>query len=351
MLLNDIRLALKDILKDKFLIVFYVLFFACIAYTVISTTGSLIYEVKRPVVDKGEYITFDMFQVGKELKQPQELMEGLSGIYGEKAFSYCALSLKTEKKTYVRTYLIFGDPSGVYPYLKSEKDFYIFTGKEAENAGKIFLNGTGYKIDGVFKKNYNFEEAPGLLQNTDEVAFIVMKEPKLSEWISEENTEVLFEIIGNTHISGREEDQVKEFLSCVGDDFVELHKRGTVDSEREFWFILGKMYPFLFILLLCYFLCTSIILDGVIQRRVKEFTLHLLQGAGFFDIVLRLILYYVFIVAAGIGLCYLLGIAEVSELWQYLLVGVVFILLLSVIVTGKLKRKDLSGNLTVGGGE
>ncbi len=343
MLLNDIRLALKDIYKDKILLVFYILFFACVLYTIISTTGSLVYEVKRPVTDKGDYTVFEAFLIGERIKQPEELKEGLAHIYGSEAFSYCEAGSKT--------YVFFGDPSGVYPYLKTEKDLSIFVGEKRKNTEKIALGGVDYGIEGILEEGCSFESLPGLWEDMDEMTFIVMRNFELPSWIRGDETEMIFEIIGNTHILTRKTEKIEEFFNCVGHDFVELRVKEQRGKGEELGFILGQMYPFLFILLLCYFLCSSIILDGVIKRRIKEFTLHLLQGARMRDIVLRFVLYYIFIIAAAITLCFWLGVADKEELWLYLLAGAAFITLISVMAARKLKKKDLNTNLIVGGAE
>lgn len=350
MLLNNIKLTLKDLLKDGILVVFYILFFGCVTFALISVTQSLVHEIKnRPSADTSDYTRFDTYVIEKDLKDTGKLMDDLSEVYRDDAFSYCALSLRVKKGAPVRTYLMFGDPGQAYPFLKSEQDFYIAAGKEAIEAEQIFLNDESYPIDKELEKNYVYKGTEGLEENTDELAFIIIKQPELSEWISEENTEVIMEIISNTHILKKEKEKMQQFLDSVGTDFVEIREQKQGYSGEEFGFILGQMYPFLLILLICYFLCTSIILDGMMKKRAKEFTLHLLQGARLSDIVFRLGLYYGIILLLADFICFLLGIAEKEELWMYLLVNLTFLFLILVMIVKKLKKKDLSENLIIGG--
>lgn len=351
MLLNNIKLGLKDILKDNVLVLFYILFFACVTYTVISTTASLADDVRRPSVNRENYTTFDSFLVGKRLRKPEQLLENLSKIYEEKAFSYCAASLKTEKNSVINAYLFFGEPSEVYPYLKTEEDFSIFAGKEVGDKGRPVLNEKVCEINNILEKNYEFEGVPGLWENTDELVFVVVKRPALSQWIHEEEQETLFELVGNTHILNSDGDRIQKFLDLGGSDFVDIRIQTNRYEGQAGRFILKQMYPFLLVLLLCYFLCTSIILDGVIKRRTKEFTLHLLQGGSLAGIMLRLTSYYVFIMLGAIALCFFLGIAQIGELWLYFLVDAAFILAIGVMILLKLKKKNLDENLKVGGTE
>ena len=85
------------------------------------------------------------------------------------------------------------------------------------------------------------------------------------------------------------------------------------------------------------------------QKRIREFSLHLIHGALLTDIFIRVVTFFVVILLISTGIGIFLGIIQLEELWFYALLETGIILIFAGILTPKLKRQNYSLNLRDGG--
>lgn len=349
-MINDIILGIKDLYKDKILVVFYIIFFSCIMVIIISTSQSIFREVSRnTTVENKTYTDFETFIIGLKPDNSEQLLQNLSSIYQKDSYSFCNLKLNAEGNVKVNTYIIWGDISNKYHYLDSNEDIRVIIGKDLIDIDSIYLNDLKLDVDATLVDSYTFEIDSYLTKFTDDVAFIIIKKPILSDWIDENNHDFIFEIINNTHILSNKHDLISTYLDYVNSDFIEVRENKILIPRSERSFILKRIYPVTLIMLICCFLSITIILDGTINKRTKEFTLYLLHGAKLSNIIIRFLSYYTIIILISIELCIALGITSSNDLVLYLLLGLVITFIFAIIIINKLRNKNLYANLRIGG--
>ena len=349
-MLNNILLGIRDVWKEKWIVLCYVLFFFNMMFILVSTTDSL-YREKAELEEQKtqEYRRFQAYVTGLQPEQPEQLLQKLGEIYQKNAFSYCHVQLQTKTAGGLDTYIIFGDVPQKLLKRNEQKNVSVLVGSGMAHIYEITINGEKYKVDSVIKKDAQFTTMDNAVEYTDNKVFIIISQPQVLDWVSTENYDVMHQLVKNTQILSTDEERVEQFLKEVNIGFLDVKKEKSGDIE-EIIFILKIMEPFLFIIFISCILCTSLVLNGMIKKRLREFSLHLIQGALLRDILVRIITFFVIILLISIGMGVFLKIISVKELWMYGLLGAGIILTFIGIVTPKLKRQNYSLNLRDGGG-
>lgn len=348
-MLNDIWLGLKDIWNEKWLALCYILFFLNMMFIVVSTTDSLYREKMEIEQQKAQdYKKFQTYVIGMQPEQPEEFLKNLSDIYQKNAFSYCHVQLQAKTIGALDTYIVFGDVPKKLFEKKPEKNVSILVGSGLAQIREITVNGKKYKVDSVIKSDTEFTTLDNATEFTDNKVFIIISEPQILEWVSPENYDVMYQLVKNTQILSKDKERETQFLRNVNTGFLDVKKEKPKDTE-EIGFILKFIDPFLVIILLSCMLCTALILNGMIKKRIREFSLHLIHGALLTDIFMRVVTFFVVILLISTGIGIFLGIIQLEELWFYALLETGIILIFAGILTPKLKRQNYSLNLRDGG--
>lgn len=347
-MLNDIKLGCLDFWKNKLLALFYMIFFTCIMFTFVSSSNSMIRKLKdKPIVNNNKLAMFDVSLIGLEPENPKQLLDTLSFFYHEDGFSVSVTSLSVDQTQKVSTYIIFGDVSKEFPFFDSKEMVSVYSGRNKKSITNVRFHNVDYKVQMQLQENYSFEPFPLIVEGTDNYLFIVIKEPNLSDWISSDNHDVIFELLMNTRISKENTQRIQEFIDATNSDFVVVreHKSSTNSMKSEVVFVRFIVYPFLLLLLLSCFGCTSIILDGVIKKRTKEFTIHMLHGARLKNILIRLLTFFVIIMGGAIGFGVLIHMIDPRVIGMYITMSTIIIFVFALIIIVKLRRKNLGNNL------
>lgn len=353
-MLNDVKLGLKDLWKDKILALFYVLFFAAVLFILVSTSLSMAFDIQNnnENVIVRQMTSFQMFITGLKPDNPEALLRELSDIYQENAYTYCDINLSVDNGSRENTRLIFGDPSVYYSYLKPSGAVTVFAGSNLASVEEISLNGKSYKVDSVLKPGCEFWVSNHQSERMDNRMVIVIPSPSLEDWISMKSSEIIAELTENTLIDKKDQERIRSFLDCTNSDFMTVRQQNYDDLKmREIKFVLKIMYPYGLVLLVSCILATAIVIEGTISRRAREFTLHILHGAGLHNIVVRLMTYYVMILLFSIALGVALHMFAPHELWIYGILCVTILLILLAVVVKKVKKKNLFENLRNHGNE
>lgn len=349
-MLNDICLGIKDVWKEKWLAFCYILFFLNMIFIMVSTTDSLYREKTKLEQQKNqEYETFQTYVIGLQPEQPEQFLQNLSEIYQKNAFSYCQVQLQAKGIGALNTYIIFGDVPKELFAKAGQKDVSVLVGSGRAQIRWISLNGEKYNVDGVIKQDTEFVTLDNAIEYTDDKAFIIISNPQILDWVSPENYEVMYQLVKNTQILSTDQEREKRFLKDINTGFLEVKKEESGDT-KEIAFILKVMDPFLLVIFVSCMLCTSLVLNGLIKKRIREFSLHLIHGALLTDILIRIITFFAVILPTSTGIGVFLKMIHFEELWFYGLVEAVILLILAGITVGKLRKQNYSLNLRDGGG-
>lgn len=345
-MLYNIISGIRDVWKSKLLSIFYVLFLSCIMFITVSTTEAIFRNLKWQKEQENDcFVAFENFVIGKTIENPENLLEKLSDLYVKDSYSSTFCALETKEWGRMDAYIIWGDSEQAYPYLKTEKDMGVFVGKNIAEIKEVSLNGKFYPVDKVINQSFKFKQKNSYIASyTDDLIFIVIKKPILSNWIDIKNEEVIYELIEYTHILENEKEKIEAFLNYTNSSFLEV-KVMEKGKDEETDFIVKRIYPFLFCLMVSCLLSTWIILDGILKKRTREFTIHLLCGARMYYVISRLISFFVLIIIMAVGFCKLLGLIRGVELLFYIAVGVGMASMFGIIVIKKVRKKNLDLNL------
>lgn len=349
-MLSDIKYGVRDFMNYKILSFVYILFIICCMFTFVSATGSMVDTTMKEQSELYEKLSvFDTVVIGYEPNNPKQLLQTLSSFYEKDGFSFCVKDLTMNPPCEAMTFIIFGDVQQYYPYFDLDEQIGVYAGKELGFTRSVKLNSVEYKIEKRFEDTYNFCISPNEVMDTDNNIFIVIKNPNLVDWVSEDNGSVISELISNTHIRRNDTTKIHEFEQEMDTDFmsVQLQTAQSANEENK-EFVKQVIYPFLVFLLINCFLCTSIILDGIILKKTKEFSIHILHGARLKNIFIRLITFYFLIIGMAIMIGVIIGMISFEQLWCYVLLGFLLDIMFSAIVIKKLVNKNLSGNLRNG---
>ncbi len=113
-------------------------------------------------------------------------------------------------------------------------------------------------------------------------------------------------------------------------------------------FIIKNIYPFLLIMLLCGFLTLSLVLDGIIKKRTKEFSIYIMNGAHLYNLLIRLLTFFSVIIIFSLCICIWTKLVPLHEISPYIIMGVFLILIFAMTIMKKLLNKNLSENLRNG---
>jgi len=343
-MLDDIFLGFRDFWKYKVIAIFYILFFTAIMFTLVSSSQSLIADNNGISLFNNKLTRFDAHMIGKGNIDGQETLNNLSSIYEKNSYSFYSLALNANEDDYVVTYILFGDLSEIFPYFNSDKDMHIYAGKNISHIKTINLNGKEYPVDSYFEKTNKFYEQNQII-DTDNNIFIVIQETNLTEWIDPTNYLIIDDIIENTKILTSDTERINKFLNYSNSDLFNVVIEPTSLSNQETYFILNILYPFILLMIITFFLITYIILDQLIRRRIKEFTIYLLHGAKISNILIRFISFFSIILFSSHLLGHFLGIIRPSEFYIYIIIECLIVTILSIIILIELKKKNLFNNL------
>lgn len=349
-MLNDIILGIRDFWKHKIVGFFYILFFIAILYTLVSSTRSLLDSKHSSTLYDlvtNKTTTFSTYIIGKDFINVTELLNNLSSIYSKNSSTFCYLPLKANNNDYVECYILFGDCKKFNSYFNTKDDFHIFAGKNMSEIKTISLDDKIYPVNSYMKESHNFFESNQIV-NTDNYIFIVINNPNLLDWISSENSIVIKDLINNTKILSYDVKRINDFLNYSSSNLFEVHVYDHNIEEQEVSFIQKIIHPFIIAMIIACFLITYIIIDELIQKNTREYTIYLLHGAKISNILVRFMTFFIIILALALLLGYYLKAIHCDTIYIYILLSVIIISLLNITILINLKRKNLYANLRKG---
>ncbi len=350
-MLNDIFLGIKDVLKSKFIVLLYSIFFSFIMFITISSTKSLVTDIsyQSNEIDK-TYNTFYTYIIGLKLDNARKTIKDLSLLFKSNSFTFCNAIISTENNENLDTYLLFGKVPDSYTYLKGDNDINIFVGKDCAYVKYIYLNNVKYYVNSIINDENSFYVSPTQIENTNNKVFVVIKNPTFPDWILNSNDEIFYQLVKNTHILKSDKPRTNQFIKLTNSDFLKVISNDMQVQKIESNFIVKIIYPFIIIMLLCSYLASSLIIDGMIKKRVREFSVYIIHGARVHNLIVRLSTYFFVIINISLFLCIELKFISLSEINYYVIMGFFINIAYVLIITRKVQNKNLFKNLRNGAG-
>lgn len=340
-MLANIKLGFKDIWEHK------LFFITCIGFLfvfniVISMVIHTIYidHLEKEIVQPETTETFELIYTDYGLEYSTEQVYKMADIYDNNAVTTRrSQSLSEQYKTGV--YLVFGDGRLINPNMASEQDISIYA-YDNNSFQSIELLGEPYTINYIpYNDSSKYEK---------EHIFILYNNDALLETIynlSEYDPYVFYDLITNTEISIDDTDRIKYFNDFINNELKGVGLKGNfyeMNTNQENEFLKYYLIPLSIILLLIGVLSFMVINKGMLQKMSRDLTIHILHGTLFRHVLLRLYIYYGFIIAISFTLLHKGWISEhikSAVYGSYIIISIWISLYLAIV----LKRKNLFNNL------
>lgn len=292
-MLNNIKLALNDILEDKYKILIYILFLSSTMYIFTSATHSLIINSRLKTFQtsfNNDFVEFQGFLTSYSYQESNEMFNSLSSIYNKDIITYLT---EYNNDSNAIIYYIFGDNNFLPKEMQFKEDIAVF-GNQAycNNKKSIIIKGTKYSVteidDSKVYFNYNVNN-----KNTKKV-YIVIQNAELIDWIQNPNT-ILYDLISNTRILKGNPELINKFLKLSNKSYLTV-KQVNVENNNDTMFVPYYLYPMLGSTIFASLILIHIILEGTINKKKKEFIIHLIHGANKTHLYMRYTIYLLVII-------------------------------------------------------
>lgn len=337
-MLNSIKLALRDVWRDKWKMVFYILFIASASYVLISVTASLIRENRYSGGANKNYVTFNEYVVSHDKSNLSEVLDNLERIYDDEAITYF---MNNNIRNEILFYYIIGDVGFLPDEFQESEGITCYGNRRlCSEENQIDIGGTTYPVRQISAKSENNSY---FMQSTEEkVAYVLIPDLSMLDTLGFSPERIFLDIVINTRINSANKALIEDFTEIVNQSYMTVKVRATGMSERGF--IIWYMYPLLAAVLMVGILLGTTILEGSVQKRKKEFTLHLLHGSTLQELYLRQGIYFLIVLIGAASLLLLCMTMNEVVIFLMILVYVAIWLILMTCFRKVITKINLSEN-------
>lgn len=337
-MLNSMKLALRDVWRDKWKMVFYILFIASASFVMIAVTDSAIRENRYSGATNRNYVTFNEYVVSYDKSNLSEVLENLEKIYDDEAITYF---MNNNIRNEILFYYIIGDVSFLPDEFQESEGITCYGNQKfCSEENQIDIGGTTYPVRPISAKSENNSY---FIQSTEgKKVYVLMPDLSMLNTLGFSAERIFLDIVTNTRINSANKVLIEDFTETVNQSYMTVKVRATGMSERGF--IIWYMYPLLAAVLIVGILLGTTILEGSVQKRKKEFTLHLLHGSTLHELYLRQGIYFLIVLIGAAALLLLCMTLNKMEVFLLILVYVAIWLILMLCFRKVITKMNLSEN-------
>jgi len=343
-MLNNIKLAIRDIWRDKLFVFLTILLLSSLSYIIISSRYSLLEDLKRSR-DFSNMDNLTQFKVditSYDTNVNSDFKNSINKIYERNTVTFIQ-SYELSEIYNERVYLILGQPELFYSSFKTNS-IKVYTNIPKQNApANIKIDDIDYPITMMENPNdpkFYFNQVDG--QANLGSIYIIASGEQAQSFLTDIKNNELRELFENTWILSNDNERIDDFVNITNSSYVYTRILNKNNSQEEINFIRLYIYPTLFLMILASGISLLIILKGIIEVRTREFSIHIFHGATILQVFIRFFVYFTFIVTSSFVLLAYLGLIKNHEWLNYFILLLGFLSTVLSLIFYLVKKSDIN---------
>lgn len=351
-MLNNIYLGLKDFTNSFVENITYIIFLSGIILALNLSISSIVFELNYSsfynlTTEPGK-TNIDSFiisyDVGYDDNINEELIDSLSKFYKKGSYTYITDLIEQNNENYL-VYFILGDPPGFPRVEGNSVKVYSRNYDKDVDTFKLSLNQDNIKINQVLESDFTsvFNSPYDTISGgEDYIIYVVVNDFSLKDWISPNVPEDIYEVVNNSYI---DIEDFEEFSSSFDGTFLKVYQREGFKELEETKYILYFLFPLIFLLILAFSISIYNIIKGMIHKKSEEFTVHLLCGATFTLITIRILTTFLANLLIVVIVHKLFFFFNPYFIYMTIIQCLLLLIIILFIIMNKLKNSNLLSNL------
>lgn len=356
-MLDNIRYGLRDVYKNKIFFIITVFFLVTLNVVAVITAYSIRYDYyEREQIETQEAVRFKAVPVGYDFKYDEKNLDKYMETLNQNAMTY-RISYTLSEKNDALVFLVFGDPSLINDEIESSlntDEVKVYTYDEAVDKEIKVLDET-YPVHLINYDNHNLSIFNDIGRDSILVVYQGHNAYEVINLLSQSDSGTFYELLSQTIVRQDDRQRIDAFMDFVNTNIKEFKFTSPYIIAMDDYvssnhvFIRHYLIPLYIIMFFMGVFSFQVIFKGLLNKMQREFTIHVLHGAKFRDILIRQLVFYLSmmitaVVLAGIFV-FPIGRQEPMIVLSVLITSGLILLMSIIYIYIALKRTNLFENL------
>lgn len=275
-------LGMKDLFKNKTMLIILVLLVMSVTIIFTSSTLSLFYM--NSVKDETSFMSaYNIASISTDMSNNKDLAEDYYDFINKNGSSYF-FSQSLQDTLNIPCLVLLGNGKIFNENIKNDNKTTVYAINYENNSDKIKIQGNEYELTLLNHENVKLPEQIGYL-NEGPYLILHVKDKQIGKWLDYSNGIKITEIVENSSFNNNALAYQKQIEDIFKTHFIKLIPLHSQDTETRF--IMFYVYPYITIVFIATLLAFSLFNNYFLNKMYIDYSIHYFYGARLVQIMLR----------------------------------------------------------------